>query len=84
MAESSPTEAGLTEPVSAGPDTLRLFFALWPDAATGDALSRTGKLLHQHWGGRLMRADTLHITLAFLGRTPVEQLDVLEIGRAHV
>lgn len=77
MAESSPTEAGLTEPVSAGPDTLRLFFALWPDAATGDALSRTGKLLHQHWGGRLMRADTLHITLAFLGRTPVEQLDVL-------
>lgn len=70
-------EPGLTESVPAEPDTLRLFFALWPDDATRDVLNRVGKRLHQHWGGRLMRADTLHITLAFLGRTPVEQLDVL-------
>ena len=70
-------EPGLTEPHSAEPDTLRLFFALWPDDATRDALNRTGKWLHQHWGGRRMRADTLHITLAFLGSTPVEQLDLL-------
>ncbi|HJX58617.1 MAG TPA: RNA 2',3'-cyclic phosphodiesterase [Thiobacillus sp.] len=67
----------MTEPGLAEPDTLRLFFALWPDDATRDALNRIGKLLHQHWGGRLMRADTLHITLAFLGSTPVDQLDVL-------
>jgi 2'-5' RNA ligase len=59
------------------PDSLRLFFALWPDDATRDALYRTGKSLHTHWGGRLMHADTLHITLAFLGSTPAEQLDVL-------
>ena len=59
------------------PDTLRLFFALWPDDATRDALNRTGKWLHQHWGGRRMRADTLHITLAFLGSTPAEQLKSL-------
>jgi 2'-5' RNA ligase len=62
---------------AAGPDTLRLFFALWPDDATRDALNRTGKWLHQHWRGRRMRADTLHITLAFLGSTPAEQLDTL-------
>ena len=71
-------EPGLTEPRPAEPDTLRLFFALWPDAATRDALNRTGKWLHQHWGGRRMRADTLHITLAFLGSTPADQLDVLD------
>lgn len=67
----------MAEPGLAASDSLRIFFALWPDDATRDALNRTGKWLHQHWGGRLMRADTLHITLAFLGSTPVEQLDAL-------
>jgi len=77
VAEPGLPETGLTEPGPAEPDTLRLFFALWPDDATRDALNRTGKWLHQHWGGRRMRADTLHITLAFLGSTPADQLDVL-------
>ncbi|HUX30578.1 MAG TPA: RNA 2',3'-cyclic phosphodiesterase [Thiobacillus sp.] len=71
------TEPGLIESSPAGPDTLRLFFALWPDDATRAALNRAGKWLHQHWGGRRMRADTLHITLAFLGSTPAGQLDAL-------
>lgn len=72
MTEPSPTESGPAEP-----DTLRLFFALWPDDATRDALDRAGKWLHQHWGGRRMRTETLHITLAFLGSTPAERLDAL-------
>ena len=67
----------MAEPGQPEPSSLRLFFALWPDDATRDALNRTGKWLHRRWGGRRMRADTLHITLAFLGRTPAEQLDVL-------
>lgn len=85
--ESSLPEPGLSEPgsdkpgqseISPGkPDTLRLFFALWPDDTTRDALNRTGKWLHQHWGGRRMRTDTLHLTLAFLGSTPVHRLDTL-------
>ena len=77
MTEPSLTEAGLTGSDPAEPDTLRLFFALWPDDTTRDVLDRAGKWLHQHWGGRRMRADTLHITLAFLGSTPIEQLNVL-------
>jgi 2'-5' RNA ligase len=67
----------VTETAPPEPDSLRLFFALWPDDATRDALYRAGKWLHKHWGGRLMRADTLHITLAFLGSTPAEKLDAL-------
>ena len=70
----------MTEPgpaAAAKPATLRLFFALWPDDATRAALNRTGNWLHQHWGGRRMRADTLHLTLAFLGSTPAGQLDEL-------
>ena len=70
-------DADLTQAHPSTSDTLRLFFALWPDDATRDALNRSGKWLHQHWGGRRMRADTLHITLAFLGATPVEQLGAL-------
>ncbi len=77
MTESGPAE-------TAGPATLRLFFALWPDDATRAVLNRTGKWLHQHWGGRRMRADTLHLTLAFLGRTPVGQLDDLAACAATV
>jgi RNA 2',3'-cyclic 3'-phosphodiesterase len=77
VTEPDPTETVLAESGSAKPDTLRLFFALWPDDATRAALKRTSKWLHQHWGGRRMRADTLHLTLAFLGSTPVEQLEAL-------
>ena len=77
MAEPAPAETGRAESSPEKPDTLRLFFALWPDAATREALNRTGKWLHQHWGGRRMRADTLHLTLAFLGSTPNNQLDLL-------
>jgi len=77
VAEPGPAETGRAESSPSQPDTLRLFFALWPDDATRDALNRTGKWLHQHWGGRRMRADTLHITLAFLGSTPTDQLDRL-------
>lgn len=73
MAEPASIEGGAT---TSG--TLRLFFALWPDDLTRDALDRTGKWLHQHWGGRRMRADTLHITLAFLGATPADRIDVLD------
>ncbi len=72
MFEPGSSQLGPTDP-----DTLRLFFALWPDDATRTALNHTGKWLHQHWDGRRMRADTLHLTLAFLGRTPVDQLDAL-------
>lgn len=67
----------MTQGAAAEPDSLRLFFALWPNDATRTALNHTGKWLHQHWGGRRMRADTLHLTLAFLGSTPVDRLDAL-------
>lgn len=75
----------MTDPVAGDADRLRLFFALWPDDATRDALHRTGKWLHRHWGGRRMKADTLHMTLAFLGSTPVSALETLvaEVDRVE-
>lgn len=61
----------VTEPVR------RLFFALWPDAVTRLALYRVGAQLHSAWGGRRMREDSLHLTLAFLGETPQAQIERL-------
>jgi 2'-5' RNA ligase len=62
--------------------TQRLFFALWPNAATRRALDRAGAVLHAAWGGRRMRADSLHLTLAFLGATPAAQLDAVRAAAA--
>jgi 2'-5' RNA ligase len=61
----------------------RLFFALWPDEATRRALWQLGGRLHQVWSGRRVKPDTLHMTLVFLGDTPVERIGELrEIGAA--
>ena len=43
--------------------SLRLFFALWPDAATREKLAA----LQHDVSGRKVRAQNLHLTLAFLG-----------------
>lgn len=48
------------------PPARRLFFALWPDDATRDALAS----LQMRVNGRRMRRENLHLTLAFLGEQP--------------
>lgn len=45
----------------------RHFFAVWPDDAAARALHGAARAAQQSCGGRLMRRDTLHLTLAFLG-----------------
>ncbi|WP_341679098.1 RNA 2',3'-cyclic phosphodiesterase [Niveibacterium sp. SC-1] len=45
----------------------RIFFALWPDGPTLERLANQAALVHGASGGRLMRAETLHLTLCFLG-----------------
>lgn len=53
--------------------SLRLFYALWPDASTRDALTR----LQQPLAGRKMHRADLHLTLAFLGAQPAALLPEL-------
>lgn len=57
--------------------TSRLFFALWPDEVTRAKLDQIATALHASWGGRRMHRDALHMTLAFLGDTPLSRLDAL-------
>lgn len=56
--------------------TLRLFYALWPDEATRAALQRLQTALPL--SGRPVPAENLHLTLAFLGDQPEQQLPALK------
>lgn len=60
---------------SAAPEARRLFFGLWPDADTVDAIQQAGNRLLRD--GRRIPADKLHLTLAFLGRCTAEDRDAL-------
>ncbi|WP_368640958.1 RNA 2',3'-cyclic phosphodiesterase [Castellaniella ginsengisoli] len=59
---------------AAGPSGRRVFFALWPDRETAGLLSGWARHAHAAFGGRIMRADTLHLTLAFLGSVPHDRV----------
>lgn len=52
----------------------RLFFALWPDAQARAALVQWQRAVQPLCGGRAMHPDDVHLTLAFLGDTPIELL----------
>ena len=45
----------------------RLFFAIWPPAATAAALCEWAGLVQRSAGGRALDAAAIHLTLAFLG-----------------
>ncbi|MCL4757405.1 MAG: RNA 2',3'-cyclic phosphodiesterase [Rhodocyclaceae bacterium] len=55
----------------------RVFFALWPDDESARRLHAQALQIRAECGGRAMRRETLHLTLAFLGevaRTDLERL----------
>ncbi len=60
--------------------TRRLFFALWPGEAERAALAGWLPHLHKLCGGRIMRPDTLHATLVFLGGVPEHRLEALHLA----
>lgn len=63
--------------------TARLFFALWPDVPVRKTLHAMALSLQSACGGRAARADTLHLTLVFLGDVALERIDALrKIGSA--
>ncbi|NLC34840.1 MAG: RNA 2',3'-cyclic phosphodiesterase [Alcaligenaceae bacterium] len=47
---------------------MRLFFAYWPSPSKAEAMAPWVQSAHALYGGRMMRTDTLHMTLAFLGQ----------------
>ena len=63
---------------------VRVFFALWPDDAERAALAAWQPVLHKLCGGRIMRADTLHNTLVFLGNIGLHRLEALQLAAQEV
>ena len=55
--------------------SVRVFFALWPDDAERAALAAWQLPLHKLCSGRIIRADTLHNTLVFLGNVEAHRLE---------
>jgi 2'-5' RNA ligase len=51
----------------------RLFFAVWPPLAAAESLHRWATHAQRETGGRVTRADTIHLTLAFLGEADPER-----------
>ena len=56
---------------------LRVFFALVPDAATQRSLGVIARDVAAHGGGRAIVDANLHMTLAFVGDTSTERVDML-------
>jgi len=63
--------------ISERPPTARVFFALWPPADEAARLAELARRLAAQWGGRPTRAETVHLTLAFLGEVAVAELPAL-------
>lgn len=62
----------------------RVFFALWPDQAVLERLDQVGGKMHAMGGGRRMRRDTLHMTLAFIGEVPADRIEILRRAAGRV
>ena len=53
------------------PETRRLFFALWPDEATRERMAALLATLRDT-RGRAVKAEKLHVTLAFIGNADAD------------
>lgn len=63
----------------AGEDTIRVFFAIWPDAAVRKQLLEMASGLQRNSGctGRRMKAENIHLTLVFVGNVDHDGLEAL-------
>lgn len=60
--------------------TARVFFALWPDRRAQQQLGEMAQRLQSACGGRKTRAETIHLTLVFLGAVAISRLDALRLA----
>ncbi len=63
---------------------VRVFFALWPGQSERSALAAWQPALHDLCGGRVMRPDTLHTTLVFLGEIEAHRLEAAQLAAQEV
>lgn len=69
---------------SPDPSSARVFFALWPTVAEQAQLAAWGASLKRLCGGRVMRSETLHATLVFIGNIESGRLEGLQQAAREV
>jgi RNA 2',3'-cyclic 3'-phosphodiesterase len=52
---------------------MRIFFAIWPPAATARALAQWARQAQEKTGGKTTAEEKIHLTLAFLGEADVQK-----------
>lgn len=67
-----------------GNSNAKVFFALWPTAPEREYLGDWQKPLIHLCGGRAMRSETLHNTLAFIGNVEQSRLEALQLAAQEV
>ena len=65
-------------------DTARIFFAFWPTGTERRGLVDWQVALKALCGGRVMRTETLHATLVFLGEVAVDRLESVKLAAEEV
>ncbi len=55
----------------------RLFFALWPDESTRARLADAARILYGECGGKKTKAESIHLTLVFLGEVETGKVGLL-------
>lgn len=66
------------------PARLRLFFALWPNPELGQRIRDLTRDWVQSSGGRPVKRENLHLTLAFLGNVDAGKLPELRAAAAEL
>jgi RNA 2',3'-cyclic 3'-phosphodiesterase len=56
---------------------MRLFLALWPPTEAAEQLAGIAQSAARQFGGKPTRQETIHLTLAFLGEVPEDQVPLL-------
>ncbi len=64
--------------------TVRVFFALWPDHAIQKQFAHLAKTLVLTSGGRQVKTQNIHLTLAFLGNVAINRLPELQSAVCNV
>ena len=58
-------------------ETIKVFFAVWPDAAAQERLSKLASQLASLCRGRAINLPLIHLTLVFVGNVTGQQLETL-------
>jgi RNA 2',3'-cyclic 3'-phosphodiesterase len=63
---------------------VRLFYAAFPDAGSGQCLAAVAASMHLHPASRLVPRVNYHVTVVFVGEVPASQVPVLlQVGAAQ-